>query len=725
MTNTKNRILVIMISFALVLCAFAAVLCGKSLYASAAESPADPAFKLINGNTGVNDSAVINAAGETELNIRAANGYGTRSNMSALGEDGMFDVRDFEAVVNFKSVPVYMSAVISLQTLDTGTIGAGNGNGIHVLLRHDAEDAYTVAIYDKTGNTTYAAYESELTAGDGDDITVSFEYGDETASITVASEYTEKATTSAALKTAFDSHYAEHDYRGYFSLASYYGMFGGTPTTPECKYVVREINGSTPRAHYTALVTDAITALEEGIDSLSDTATSDEIDEVSALNVFKTNTIYKALLAVADNSAALTARLTAAEASLASFEQKGDYNRINSQLDAFITALATFDKNNAVSVRDTRAAYEAIDYARIAELSDSFRTQLEAKNTTARAHANFTAFITLETDRFFENYEKSVSDSDAASLKDYKSLTSLSSEWEKFASVNALDSVFSADTMAAYAKRAENLEKVAENSFYSRFWTEGDSWNAELTEHGIRASGKGEYGETLGFKQKLTLGVDTSITFNVIYALKTLGANHLHIGLYPVVNTGTLGEYDGVRADFWFAGQTIEVKPVNGKTELDVCTAWLVVDDNGYYDMDDPQADEGKYTVEFGKRGNVITLKVNGLEMDIEGLDASLYENGCYMTISAMSVRGADPNDIIIRSAGGVNYDGYDPANDPTLKNDGSTTDPGKNKDKGCGCGSLLTWESASTAAILVITAFMAVGISLAKSKRRKDIENK
>ena len=46
------------------------------------------------------------------------------------------------------------------------------------------------------------------------------------------------------------------------------------------------------------------------------------------------------------------------------------------------------------------------------------------------------------------------------------------------------------------------FDDILEASFYSRFWTEGDSWEAELTDKGLYATGTGTYGETLGFNKK-------------------------------------------------------------------------------------------------------------------------------------------------------------------------------------------------------------------------------
>ena len=81
-------------------------------------------------------------------------------------------------------------------------------------------------------------------------------------------------------------------------------------------------------------------------------------------------------------------------------------------------------------------------------------------------------------------------------------------------------------------------------------------WGAEI----------GDYGQTLGFNNKLTLGENASITFNIIYARRDLGSNHLHIGFYPKTGTATLGEEDGLRVDFWFS--------TAGNFEISCCP-WL------------------------------------------------------------------------------------------------------------------------------------------------------
>ncbi|MBQ7164584.1 MAG: hypothetical protein IJR61_04575 [Clostridia bacterium] len=297
--------------------------------------------------------------------------------------------------------------------------------------------------------------------------------------------------------------------------------------------------------------------------------------------------------------------------------------------------------------------------------------------SSARAKAEYPAFINGYAEGFVSSYENSVKDGEAEDLSAYLAISDIEDIWREFKAVNALDKL-SAAQLEGFDGRVEKLKTSASNSFYSGLWREGESWQAKLTENGLYVTGEGAYGETLGYNKKLELGKTTEIKFNVIYALRKLGANHLHIGFYPVPGTGTMGTSDGVRVDFWFSGTVIEVKPVNGRTELPVYdAAYISVADTGFFDPELPDPDQGAYTVKLGANGSTLFISVNGLEMDLTGLDANLYKNGCYLTVSAMSVKGADRNELVITSVGDISFV---PANGGS---DG-TDDQSSNKKKGC-----------------------------------------
>ena len=185
--------------------------------------------------------------------------------------------------------------------------------------------------------------------------------------------------------------------------------------------------------------------------------------------------------------------------------------------------------------------------------------------------------------------------------------------------------------------------------------------------------------------------------------------HNVHIGFYPVSNTGTLGSSDGVRVDFWFAGNTIEIKPVNGATETEIFTgAYLAIEDTGYFDPFEGDFSQGKYTVELDKDGNTLLVRVNGLEMELDGLRADLFANGCYMTVSAMSVKGADQNELMITNVGGVNYVGYDPESEKVPENSGSNGNVNNQpKEEEGGCGSVVGFAAAGVVALCAATVVL------------------
>lgn len=674
------------------------------LEANAEELTADPTMRMINGSTGIKDTAYFNESGETVLSVQASPGYGTRSNMSQLETYGLVDVKEFSTTVSFSSVSVGISTVFSLQTMNTGTIGAGNGNGVCLLLRKDTENTLTVAAYDQTGGTTYYAKENILTFDSASDVTIEWSY--EAGKISLSSGDTSAEITSG-MAAAMDKHYADNDYLAYWSLSSYY--MGVAPATAKCEYVIRAINGLTPRAYHTAAVENAVTALEEGYASLNSESSAEEIGSVSALNVFSADSDMSTLLGIANDSSALSARIAVVKEGLSVYEQRVEYDEIDAQFEAFIAELGNYNENNAISVRNTRNAYEAIELEKIDTLPSIYKDALNEKFESVKALPNFSTFIVNEVDGFFAQYEEKIVDGDVASLADYQSITSVPEAWESFKSENGLEDLLSAELVEEMEGRASSLKSVLENSFYTRFWTEGDSWQAELTEQGIYATGEGAYGETLGFNKKLTVGQNAKIDFNIIYALKTLGANHLHIGFYPVAETGTLGASDGVRVDFWFAGNTIEIKPVNGATETEVFTgAYLAIEDTGYFDPYEGDFSQGKYTVELDKDGNTLIVRVNGLEMELDGLSADLFANGCYMTISAMSVKGADQNELMITNVGGVNYAGYDPDSEKEPENNGTNNGNGQTKEEeDGGCGSVIGCAAAGVAALCAVAVVL------------------
>lgn len=473
---------------ALVLTAIATTSFGLGVQMNSANADSevfDPSMRLINGYSGVQDKAVFNDEGEVVLDVRATPGYGTRSLMSNLDGYGLLDVKEFTTTISLQTLPVGVSAVFSLQTVPTGTIGAGNGNGVQVMMRMDMENQLTLVVYNQDASNTVAV-KQYLTLDDSKDISISFSYEDE--SITVQ-DSDEKWEVKNSIVNLIDEHYDDNDYLGYWCVSSYY--MGAAPTTESCQYIIREINGLTPRALHTSAVEKAVIALEEGFAGLSADSTAEEINAVSALNVFRDGSSMNSLLSVANGSEALSARIQTVKNGLSIYEQRVDFDVIDAQFNALIAQLDTYNKNNPLSVRDTRAAYEAIDFAKIDTLPNVYKEQLVTKFENIKAMDNFSTFIINEIDVFFAQYEEMVDGDDVTALSQYKAIASVPETWAEFKEKNDLENVLAADVLSEMETRATMFEDILESSFYSRFWTEGDSWEAELTDKGLYATGTG------------------------------------------------------------------------------------------------------------------------------------------------------------------------------------------------------------------------------------------
>lgn len=221
-------------------------------------------------------------------------------------------------------------------------------------------------------------------------------------------------------------------------------------------------------------------------------------------------------------------------------------------------------------------------------LSAQYKDKLNASLTALVQGETFRTIILAKAEAYVSSYEEAVAAGDAASLSTFKQLNAIVENWPAYKAENYLEISLTEEEIAAFDARIAAIDEKLSSSFYSALWTEGDTWEARKTDLGLYASGAGKYYETLGFNQKLELGKTSSVEFNIIYALRGLGKNHLHIGFYPEAGTGTKGSADGVRVDFWFSDTgLIEIKPVNGRTEENIYDgAYLSVEDTGFFDVE-------------------------------------------------------------------------------------------------------------------------------------------
>lgn len=692
-------------------------LCGVCGATSAAAADgtmvADPSFNLISGSQG--DMAYFNDDGTVTVDGTATPGYGFRANASNLGAANLIDVKKFSTTIELTNVPVGVTTIFSLQELATGTITVGSA--INIMFRRDSETQVAVAIYDKNASEPAFWAPGQLDLPEDKTVTIAYDYDSATAvTLTLAGSYALPADLISA--KAFDDHYAATDYKGYYSISSYF--MGAAPASTDVIYTIKQINGKTPLENYKDVLAAAVGAFETAVGALTENSSAEEIYAAGELDVFAEGA-YATLLSLCDTDGAIAAKI---EQVRAAYKEKSEvviYEEIAAQIAGFAAALEDLDVNDETAVAAAIAAYEAIDRETMNSLSAQYKDKLNASLTALVQGETFRTIILAKAEAYVSSYEEAVAAGDAASLSTFKQLNAIVENWPAYKAENYLEISLTEEEIAAFDARIAAIDEKLSSSFYSALWTEGDTWEARKTDLGLYASGAGKYYETLGFNQKLELGKTSSVEFNIIYALRGLGKNHLHIGFYPEAGTGTKGSADGVRVDFWFSDTgLIEIKPVNGRTEENIYDgAYLSVEDTGFFDVEaeTPDYSKGRYTVALSEENGTLLLMVNGLEMELSGISPDLFADGCYMTVSAMSVEGADYNEILITKVGDTSYvKGEEGGTPPTDPDDGKEDGKG-----GCkGCSGAVGFAGFGGGAIVLAAAAGLIAFRNRKTKANK-----
>lgn len=642
-----------------------------AISASASALVGDPSFNFIAG--GSDDMAYFNEDGTVSLDVTPTPGFGFRANATNLGEANLIDVKNFTTTIELTNVPINVSTVFSLQTVPTGTLTAGNG--LNFMFRRDSDSLVAVAIYDSNGSEPAYWAPGQLQLPADKTITFSINY-DAVNVVTLTLADTYALPTSLISTDIIDSFYKDNGYKGYYSISSYYFV---APASTDITYTVKSINGATPLENYRSIVNKAVSAYENAVNGLTETSTNEEIEAVAEYKVFDSST-YATLISVIDTDGSIATKIAEIDENYNKKYQKVQSAKVDAQITAFANVIDTLDLSDAQAVDSAIEAYEAIDKTTLNSLTGEDYTTLTEKLSSLITGEKFKTIIKQKTEAYVAEYETKVASGDAASLSTYKDINAIVEDWDNYKELNYLTLSLTAEEIAVYDARIDAIEEKMSTSFYANFWTEGNTWDARKTDNGLYATGEGKYYETLGFNQKLELGKTTTIEFNVIYALRKLGANHLHIGFYPEVGTGTKGNVDGVRADFWFSEVgVVEIPPVNGKTEEKIYEgAYLSIEDTGLLDVDAEEIDytQGKYTVTLSEEDGVLVLTVNGLSMDITGLSPEIYANGVYITVSTMSVPGAAYNEVLITKVGDTSFVKGEENNSNGNNNDETESNP-------------------------------------------------
>ena len=440
-------------------------------------------------------------------------------------------------------------------------------------------------------------------------------------------------------------------------------------------YTIHTINGISPKENDLSVLNQKLDIIDNYLKSLNDQSTNQQIIELNEKNVFN-DKIYSALVKkIADEQ--FVSKKQDIDNQIKHYNGILESNLVNEAIDAFETKLVNY---SSATYRETKQAFDNVFEVKTDNLSEEQKTAFNNRKSALKDKNNYKQFIGDYTDDYVNSFESNVENGKINSLDNYmkvKNIESIWSEYKERVNLNVLEN----NKIEEFDSRIRTLKSSLTGSIYDDFWRQGDTWNAIEKDYGLYVTGLGAYGQALGYNQKLEVGVDSEIKFNIIYAFRRLGANHLHIGFYPKTNTATLGDADGVRIDFWFAGTVIEVQPVNGRTETTIYdAAYLTIQDTGFFEEEDPDYEMGSYDVKLLKNGNQLSISVNNYEMDITGLDASLYNNGCYLTVSTMSYEGLDWNELVITSIGNRSF--IKSQEEPSQPEDNK--EPEEKKEKGC-----------------------------------------
>ncbi len=320
--------------------------------------------------------------------------------------------------------------------------------------------------------------------------------------------------------------------------------------------------------------------------------------------------------------------------------------------------------------------------------------------------------------------------SEFASSDGYIAVQSFLEGWDAYKADNFVAELAEAK-QTDLANRIAAIQGKLEASEYHKYGYIGTESNVQLYDEGLYVSVKPDKypnnDNAVYFKEKMTLNENAQINFNLIYGLRKLGAFQMQIAFYPVAGTNTKDGVDGVRVDFWLteAGVT-EVKPVNGKDESTAIEgATLTLTDEDFFDF---QADELDYSVSdyeiklLSRTDGSLYVLINGLEMDIvgEGLNADLYKDGVYVTITGCGYEGTNNNELLITRLGSTEYadlefdaqpDDGNGSNSGDVSNSGNASD-GDTKEESGSCFSSIGLTLGS-----VVLACAAAVVVRAKKK--------
>ncbi len=751
MSKAKVKFLSVVIAVAMFLTAFAQILFFANSFVQGfadvaagteeegvVEVMTDPTYQML-GGLDASDSVKLMSDGTLHGELTPTSGFGGRANSNGLGEGSRYDIAEGVSIT-LKNVDIAAEAcfTVSMQTVSTGTIGAGNGGGVHVAFRVMKEGGsynFALVVWNNTTAIQWAptdamkVLDSENPVWHADTIKLKFTDSSIVVSFTGATGGDFAEVTLSEGIEGFENLFQDykddvvepenqvyHSTKPYLSFSCYninQGQQKGSVS-----FDVADINGKTPEKNYKEALSAQITVFSEAVDKIQNEDDQTNIESALEQDVFGEDQAYGKLLAQYGTTEQKTL-VAQKQEKLQNLNGGNVFTELKGQIETFIAALDAIDSQNEQTVKAAVTAYNAIDWALYDQLNPTLQKQIDELEKTMCANANFAVAMYAVADTKVEEMEDATA-AEFASSKGYNTIKSECENWATYKSENYITTDYlTAQQISELDGRVGVVEGKLENSFYHGLIYYG------LGSEVIRYEEDGLYlnvvpdvypatENAVCFKEKMTLNENSEISFNLIYALRKLGAFQLQIGFYPVAGAMTKGDTDGVRVDFWMSeAGTTEIKPVNGKTELPAYQgAYLSLTDEDFFDMNAEELDYTKsdYTVKLCSYDNGgLYISVNGLEMDItgEGLNADLYKDGVYITVTGVGVKGTQNFEMLVTKVGSTVY--ADTGLDPDPNPDGG------DEDEKTGCsGSMFAGVSFVGATALIAGTILVI-------KRKKD----
>ena len=677
---------------------------------AATELTPDPYYQMLAFDS--SSSMKIMSDGNVHGTLLPTEGFGGRANLNGLNEQSRFSVED-DIIVELNNLELQAEATftVALQTLSTGTIGLGNGGGVHVafrIMKELGKYMFALIVWNNSTSVTWAPtdvmreLDPENPVWRAEKVTITFNKNNAVSISWENATTPDYSNTLSEKISGFENLFQDlkddtvdpakniyHSTKPYLSFSCFNVNLGQKKGV--VNFDLAAINGVKPLDKYKSDLNTRVEEFTDAVNNIKDDNDTENIQKAANLNNFGETEIFGILL---NEIGTETQKAAVDEAinKLQSFNGANVYNELKKQIEDFITSLGNFNENDSTTVKAAVEKYEQIDWGIYNILNDFYKTQADEMIANMTADENFGNAVFAFADQTVGKWEQAAS-AEFDSSDGYNNVKANCDDWNEFKSDNYITADYMGqDKITALDSRIDAIEEKLEDSVYNNYLYIGTGSQLKIYKDvglymNLTPDVYPANNNALGFKEKMTLNEDSEISFNLIYALRKLGAFQMQIGFYPVAGARSKGEHDGVRVDFWTsaAGST-EIQPVNGKTELPAFTgAYLSLTDEDFFDINAETLDYTKsdYTVKLASNPDgSLYVSVNGLEIDItdKKLNADLYKDGVYITITGVGVKGTNPYELLVTKLGSVNY--REGGND-----DDNTTKP-EGEGSGCGCGS-------------------------------------